>query len=396
MRATKKTSDYGGAPTTGLWVPPTHLSEKDRLIFAQATILYNSPRRYTFQLWPAALLQECMPPICKHGELLQGCLKCHFESVEYRSPQITFLYTPLRSTSPPTLFWSPSCPLPPPNPMVPAENPPRYRTQDLLSTKRPPDYPTNKSGDQVGGPPAKVKKGGRRSKFDDCRDTPRAVSFYTKTSPHHSLSSTPTDSPEKLSPTCSPNNAPVSLQPFQDREYSHSPPRYMPAAPVLPPERPRPRFATLHRPATAICQQPVRYPSISRNTDAHGSPPSRQVPAPHVDTHFFTSFQTLSTRWVRIECACRMAAKLKEIEEQQVERAQRFAALMRSLDENTLVAIQSNNAVTTSENEVLHTRLTLSRPMMDAHPLTNVSPAAHLDWDDVSSECYLATRCTIC
>lgn len=46
--------------------------------------------------------------------------------------------------------------------------------------KRDPDYPTNGRGEQYIGPPAKVRKCGKNSKFTECRITRRAIVGYTE------------------------------------------------------------------------------------------------------------------------------------------------------------------------------------------------------------------------
>lgn len=152
--------------------------------------------------------QHQAPPICRHGKQYCYCLDCYFKSVVYMPPSPTiFLYAPAPSS---TFSPLPSQPLamssgkglqipavlsernsPTPavlfqrNPHIPAmplerdSHVPRYRCRHVLSIKRDPDYPMNRRGEQYSGPPAKVRKCGKNSKFTKCRTTRRAIAGYT-------------------------------------------------------------------------------------------------------------------------------------------------------------------------------------------------------------------------
>lgn len=125
---------------------------------------------------------------------------------------------------------------------------------------------------------------------------------------------------------------------------SHSSPINISPAPTSPPRRPCPRFATLQSPAAATFEHNSNsYPNCPDNMVGHEPILRRQSKAPNVDNVITMSHQTIGAKWVRSQCARRMAFKLNEIEERHAENAKRFTALMKSLDEHALTDSRGND-----------------------------------------------------
>lgn len=240
-------------------------------------------------------------------------------------------------------------------------------------------------------------------------------------------------------PTSEPRQYPVDSYPSSPRNSSYSPHSHIPPAPISPlphyntphspaaitpqypvssrpnsprnspPERPRPYFATLHNPATVTPQHLVfgSYPNDLRNMGSHEPAFGRHAVAPKVDIAIAMTFQTISTRWVRTECARKMAAKLNEIEERHAEGAQRFAALMESLEENTLAGSRNNDQLDADSTDPKSQNTQDPVPATEARPAANTSstPEASVspfvsssrpDENDSHNEDHLATLCRIC
>lgn len=212
MTATDNTPNPNGAGTAKLLTSVTPHSTLPRPLLRPGKIPFSQP----FSTLPKMMTNPCLvnapqnqaPPICRHGKQYCYCLDCYFESVVYMPPPPTmFLYAPAPSStfSPPpsqlltvpsekglqipALFPERNSPTPAVlfqrNPYIPAmsleidSHVPRYRCRHVLSIKRNPDYPTNRCGEQYSGPPVKVRKCGKNSKFTKCRTARRAIAGYT-------------------------------------------------------------------------------------------------------------------------------------------------------------------------------------------------------------------------
>ncbi|KAL0634042.1 hypothetical protein Q9L58_007060 [Maublancomyces gigas] len=210
----------------------------------------------------------------------------------------------------------------------------------------------------------------------------------------------------------------VPTSPLSHCNTPHSPAAVTPQYPVnncpnshgnSPPERPRPHFATLHNPAAGAPQCPVSgsYLNGFRNTGSHEHISRRHVAASKLNITIAMSFQIISTRWVRTECARKMAVKLNEIEERHAEGAQRFSALMESLERNTLAGSRDNNQLDADPTDWKSQNTQHPVPTMEARLAANASLAPETlvsrfvsnpraDWNDSYNEDYLATLCSIC
>lgn len=228
MAATDNTPDPNEADTAKLVASVVLHSALPRPLLRPGKIPFSQP----FSTLPKMMTDPCLvnppqnqaPPICRHGKQYCYCLDCYFESVVYMPPSPTmFLYAPAPSStfSPPpsqllavpsekglqtpALLSERNSPTPAVllqgNPYIPAmplemdTHVPRYHCRHVLPIKRNPDYPTNRRGEQYSGPPAKVRKCGKSSKFTKCRTTRRAIAGYTD------LSSKGSSSTEKYSAT---------------------------------------------------------------------------------------------------------------------------------------------------------------------------------------------------
>lgn len=210
----------------------------------------------------------------------------------------------------------------------------------------------------------------------------------------------------------------VPTPPLPHYNTPHSPTAVTPQYPVSncqsshgnsPPERPRPHFATPHNPAAGAPQCPVSgsYLNGFRNTGNHEPISHRHVAASKLNITIAMSFQIISTRWVRTECARKMAAKLNEIEERHAEGAQRFSALMESLEKNTLAGSRDNNQLDANSTDSKLQKTQDPAPTMEARLAANTSLApetlvsrfgsnSRADWNDSYNEDYLAALCSIC
>lgn len=172
---------------------------------------------------------------------------------------------------------------------------------------------------------------------------------------------------------------------------------------------PHPHSTTLHNPTTFILQHPIGiYPDSSRNTVDHEPILRWHVAAPTIDIAAATPLQTIAIKWVRTACARKMVVKLNEIEKRHVEGAQRFAALMKSLEENTL-AIGGGNGQLDADAKPQSDKLPpypVSISTTEAYPVPNTPPAprglaprsdsnSEPDENNVCNEDYLATLCNI-
>lgn len=212
MAATDNTPDPNEADTAKLLTSVALHSTLPRPLLRPGKIPFSQP----FSTLPKMMTDPCLvntpqnqaPPICRHGKQYCYCLDCYFESVVYMPPSPTmFLYAPAPSStfSPPpsqllavpsekglqipNLLSERNSPTPAVlfqgNPYIPAmplemdSRVPRYRCRHVLPIKRNSDYPTNRRGEQYSGPPAKVRKCGKNSKFTKCRTTRRAIAGYT-------------------------------------------------------------------------------------------------------------------------------------------------------------------------------------------------------------------------
>lgn len=232
MTATGKSWDSNGAPTPepqilNFYSPSaTPPLRPTRFTLNQQGIPSNTLPKLVTDPWPVNVSQDTTLPSCHHGWPYGRCAGCYFEPAALKPPAPTApLYTPL------DLMWTPTLPFPlqsslpfsqaptlPPlfslpasrMPILPSPFPlslssshqlaptpekdpqtPRYHCQHVLSTKRGPIYPTNKQGEQYGGPPAKVRKREKNSKFTKCRTAPPAIMHYTENSPSSKANNRP-------------------------------------------------------------------------------------------------------------------------------------------------------------------------------------------------------------
>lgn len=222
MATTGKSWDSNGAPTlepqTPIFYPPsaTPVLRPVRLTLAQQGILSNTSPKLVTDPWPVNVSQDTTLPSCHYARPCGKYVGCYFEPAGFKPPPPNVsLYAPLdpmwtptlpfphqsslpfsQASTPPLLFSLPASrtPILPssfshslPSSYKPAPTPekdpqvPRYHCQHVLSTKRDPVYPTNKQGEQYGGPPAKVRKREQNSKFTKCRTAPPAIVHYTET-----------------------------------------------------------------------------------------------------------------------------------------------------------------------------------------------------------------------
>lgn len=198
-------------------------------------------------------------------------------------------------------------------------------------------------------------------------------------------------------PTGNIRQHPVISYPRNPGNTSYSSPKPMSPAPTMPPERPRPHFAIPQKPAATTVKYKVNSYLNSFDSVVDYEPiPHRQPEAPNMDIPISESLQTIGAKWVRTQCARRMASKLNEIEERHAENAQRFAALMKSLNENTLAANQDNdqsNAAATdakSENNILapHDDYQVTNALL-ANPAshsTRTSKPPHPEFEDTTRD----------
>lgn len=180
----------------------------------------------------------------------------------------------------------------------------------------------------------------------------------------------------------------------------YSSPKPMFPAPTMPPEKPRPHFATPEQPAATISKYKINSYLNSFDIVADHEPIlHRQPEAPNVDIPIAKSLQTIGAKWVRTQCARKMASKLNEIEERHAENAQRFAALTKSLNKNTLAANQDNdqsNAAATDakleknilapHNDCQITNTSSANPEVSASHSTRTFKPPHPEFEDTTRD----------